>query len=140
MFSTEKVYMCVVSAEHKKDWRVLCSDCPPSVPIPVPCPAASSPMDEVLASLKRGSFHLRKAELRVLRPDPGADDGDNILAQIRKGVKLRKVQQQELRRSLSDQPADSLTRSIHEALRRIKEASPESEDEEDALPCADWES
>ncbi|KAG5834285.1 hypothetical protein ANANG_G00259930 [Anguilla anguilla] len=103
---------------------------------------ASSPMDEVLASLKRGSFHLRKAELRVLRPDPDQDDSDNILAQIRKGVKLRKVQQQGLRDATGGprDSADPLTRSIHEALRRIKEASPESEDEEDALPCADWES
>ncbi len=41
-------------------------------------------MDEVLASLKRGSFHLRKAELRVLAPDPDEDDENNILVQIRK--------------------------------------------------------
>ncbi|KAJ8286969.1 hypothetical protein GJAV_G00045460 [Gymnothorax javanicus] len=103
---------------------------------------ASSPMDEVLASLKRGSFHLRKAELRVLRPDPESDDSENILAQIRKGVKLRKVRphpEPQSQGPLRDS-ADPLTRSIHEALRRIKEASPESEDEDDALPCADWES
>ncbi|KAF3849283.1 hypothetical protein F7725_015780 [Dissostichus mawsoni] len=37
--------------------------------------------------------------------------------------------------------ADALTRSIHEALRRIKEASPESESEseDEGLPCTDWE-
>uniref|UniRef100_A0A671NSJ7 Junction-mediating and -regulatory protein-like n=1 Tax=Sinocyclocheilus anshuiensis TaxID=1608454 RepID=A0A671NSJ7_9TELE len=102
---------------------------------------ASSPMDEVLASLKRGSFHLRKAELRVLAPDPDEDDDNNILAQIRKGVQLRKVRRQE-RSCRGVTASDPLTRSIHEALRRIKEASPESESEsEDETPaCADWES
>lgn len=102
--------------------------------------AASSPMDEVLASLKRGSFHLRKAELRVLAPDPDEDDGNNILAQIRKGVKLRKVRRQERCRGALADSADPLTRSIHEALRRIKEASPESESEDETPPCTDWES
>ncbi|XP_078531332.1 junction-mediating and -regulatory protein isoform X1 [Lissotriton helveticus] len=101
---------------------------------------ASSPMDEVLASLKRGSFHLRKAEQRSLPPYRDEDDSNNILAQIRKGVKLKKVQTEVLRESFTLLPdTDPLTRSIHEALRRIKEASPESEDEEESLPCTDWE-
>lgn len=100
---------------------------------------ASSPMDEVLASLKRGSFHLRKAELRVLAPDPNKDDSSNILAQIRKGVKLRKVPPRGVR-CLPPDSCDPLTRSIHEALRRIKEASPESESEDEGPPCTDWES
>ncbi|XP_048705333.1 junction-mediating and -regulatory protein isoform X2 [Caretta caretta] len=100
----------------------------------------SSPMDEVLASLKRGSFHLRKVEQRNLPPFPDEDDGNNILAQIRKGVKLKKVQKDVLRESFTILPdTDPLTRSIHEALRRIKEASPESEDEEESLTCTDWE-
>ncbi|XP_069912426.1 junction-mediating and -regulatory protein isoform X2 [Oryctolagus cuniculus] len=100
----------------------------------------SSPMDEVLASLKRGSFHLRKVEQRPPAPFPDEDDGNNILAQIRKGVKLKKVQGGVLREPFTLLPdTDPLTRSIHEALRRIKEASPESEDEEEALPGADWE-
>ncbi|XP_034048430.1 junction-mediating and -regulatory protein [Thalassophryne amazonica] len=102
---------------------------------------ASSPMDEVLASLKRGSFHLRKAELRVLAPDPD-DDGNNILAQIRQGVRLRKVRtrlDQQQNATSTPHSADALTRSIHEALRRIKEASPESESEDEGLPCTDWE-
>ncbi|XP_048146925.1 junction-mediating and -regulatory protein isoform X1 [Corvus hawaiiensis] len=100
----------------------------------------SSPMDEVLASLKRGSFHLRKVEQRSLPPFPDEDDSNNILAQIRKGVKLKKVQKGVLRESFTILPdTDPLTRSIHEALRRIKEASPESEDEEESLPCTDWE-
>ncbi|XP_067838758.1 junction-mediating and -regulatory protein [Heptranchias perlo] len=100
----------------------------------------SSPMDEVLASLKRGSFHLRKVELRSLPPFPDEDDSNNILAQIRKGVMLKKVQKEALRESSIDlHDADPLTRSIHEALRRIKEASPESEDDEDeGLPYTDW--
>ncbi|XP_066472418.1 junction-mediating and -regulatory protein [Tiliqua scincoides] len=101
----------------------------------------SSPMDEVLASLKRGSFHLRKVEQRNLPPFPDEDDSNNILAQIRKGVKLKKVQKDIMRESFTILPDDDpLTRSIHEALRRIKEASPESEDEEENLPCTDWES
>uniref|UniRef100_A0ABM5FTP9 Junction-mediating and -regulatory protein n=1 Tax=Pogona vitticeps TaxID=103695 RepID=A0ABM5FTP9_9SAUR len=100
----------------------------------------SSPMDEVLASLKRGSFHLRKVEQRNLPPFPDEDDSNNILAQIRKGVKLKKVQKDVMRESFTILPDDDpLTRSIHEALRRIKEASPESEDEEESLPCTDWE-
>uniref|UniRef100_A0A8C4V3G5 WH2 domain-containing protein n=1 Tax=Falco tinnunculus TaxID=100819 RepID=A0A8C4V3G5_FALTI len=100
----------------------------------------SSPMDEVLASLKRGSFHLRKVEQRHLPPFPDEEDSDNILTQIRKGVKLKKVQKDVLRESFTILPnTDPLTRSIHEALRRIKEASPESEDEEESLPCTDWE-
>ncbi|EHB00100.1 Junction-mediating and -regulatory protein [Heterocephalus glaber] len=100
----------------------------------------SSPMDEVLASLKRGSFHLKKVEQRTLPPFPDEDDSNNILAQIRKGVKLKKVQKEVLRESFTLLPdIDPLTRSIHEALRRIKEASPESEDEEEALACTDWE-
>ncbi|XP_060617596.2 junction-mediating and -regulatory protein [Anolis sagrei] len=100
----------------------------------------SSPMDEVLASLKRGSFHLRKVEQRSLPPFPDEDDSNNILAQIRKGVKLKKVQKDIMRESFTILPDDDpLTRSIHEALRRIKEASPESEDEDENLPCTDWE-
>lgn len=98
-------------------------------------------MDEVLASLKRGSFHLRKAELRVLAPDPD-DDTNNILAQIRQGVRLKKVRTRpEQQRHAKSFPhsADALTRSINEALRRIKEASPESESEDEGLPCTDWE-
>ncbi|KAJ3605640.1 hypothetical protein NHX12_027685, partial [Muraenolepis orangiensis] len=103
---------------------------------------AGSPMDEVLASLKRGCFRLRKAELRVLR-DPDEDEDDNILAQIRQGVLLRKVRARppaaDRRRPGLTHAADALTRSIHEALRRIKEASPDSESEDEGLPCADWE-
>ncbi|KAI3372911.1 hypothetical protein L3Q82_023356 [Scortum barcoo] len=90
----------------------------------------SSPMDEVLASLKRGSsFHLRKVDQRPLPPAKGDDDPNSILVQIRKGVKLRRVPRKE-RKDQGELPAstDPLTRSIHEALRRIKEASPPESD------------
>ncbi|KAF1389064.1 hypothetical protein PFLUV_G00069580 [Perca fluviatilis] len=101
----------------------------------------SSPMDEVLASLKRGSFHLRKVDQRSLPPSTGDDDPNSILAQIRKGVKLRRVPRKE-RRDQGELPAstDPLTRSIHEALRRIKDASPDSDSDDDGLAGHDWES
>ncbi|XP_071755854.2 junction-mediating and -regulatory protein-like [Centroberyx gerrardi] len=101
----------------------------------------SSPMDEVLASLKRGSFHLRKVDQRSLPPTKDDDDPNSILAQIRRGVKLRRVPLKE-RKDQGELPAstDPLTRSIHEALRRIKEASPESDSDDDGLACPDWES
>ncbi|XP_030215493.1 junction-mediating and -regulatory protein isoform X3 [Gadus morhua] len=110
----------------------------------------SSPMDEVLASLKRGCFHLRRADQRALPPpqdgaDGADDDANSILAQIRKGVKLRRVPRRERRADGELPPStDPLTRSIHEALRRIKEASPDSESDDDddggGFPCPDWES
>ncbi|KAK1892670.1 Junction-mediating and -regulatory protein [Dissostichus eleginoides] len=92
----------------------------------------SSPMDEVLASLKRGSFHLRKVDQRALPPSTDDDEPNTILAQIRKGVKLKRVPRTE-RKDKGELPAstDPLTRSIYEALRRIKEASPESDSDED---------
>ncbi|XP_077377681.1 junction-mediating and -regulatory protein-like [Festucalex cinctus] len=102
----------------------------------------SSPMDEVLASLKRGSFHLKKVDQRAILPAAQSDDdSSSILAQIRKGVKLRQVPPQE-RKGQEEivAPRDPLTRSIYEALRRIKEASPESDSEDDGLGGPDWES
>ncbi|XP_054628211.1 junction-mediating and -regulatory protein-like [Dunckerocampus dactyliophorus] len=100
----------------------------------------SSPMDEVLASLKRGSFHLRKVDQRPLPPPANSDDDPNsILAQIRKGVKLRQVPPKD-RKGQDEASSDPLTRSIYEALRRIKEASPESDSDDDGLGGPDWES
>lgn len=99
-------------------------------------------MDEVLASLKRGSFHLKKVDQRAVPPSAQSDDDSNsILAQIRKGVKLRQVPPQE-RKGQEEIAAsrDPLTRSIYEALRRIKEASPESDSDEDGPGGPDWES
>lgn len=111
-------------------------------PLLLPLSPVSSPMDEVLASLKRGTFHLRKVDQRPLPPTRDDDDeSSNILAQIRQGVKLRRVPCKE-RKDQGDLPAstDPLTRSIHEALRRIKEASPESDSDDEGLTCPDWES
>ncbi|XP_054467533.1 junction-mediating and -regulatory protein-like [Anoplopoma fimbria] len=101
----------------------------------------SSPMDEVLASLKRGSFHLKKVDQRSLHPSTDDDDPNSILAQIRKGVKLKRVPRKE-GKDKGELPAstDPLTRSIHEALRRIKEASPESDSDDDGLAAHEWES
>ncbi|XP_034547980.1 junction-mediating and -regulatory protein-like [Notolabrus celidotus] len=101
----------------------------------------SSPMDEVLASLKRGCFHLKKVDQRSLIPSQGDDDPNSILAQIRKGVKLRRVPRKE-RKDQGELPAstDPLTRSIHEALRRIKEASPDSDSDDEGMAGHDWES
>lgn len=98
-------------------------------------------MDEVLASLKRGSFHLRKVDQRTLQAAQGDDDPNSILVQIRKGVKLRRVPRKE-RKDQGELPTstDPLTRSIHEALRRIKEASPESDSDEDGLAGPEWDS
>lgn len=98
-------------------------------------------MDEVLASLKRGSFHLRKVDQQTLPPSKGDDDPNSILVQIRKGVKLRRVPRKE-RKDQGELPTstDPLTRSIHEALRRIKEASPESDSDDDGLAGPDWDS
>lgn len=98
-------------------------------------------MDEVLASLKRGSFHLRKVDQRSLPHPKGDDDPNSILAQIRKGVKLRRVPHKERKdQGEFSTSTDPLTRSIHEALRRIKEASPESDSDDEGLAAPDWES
>ncbi|KAG8598672.1 hypothetical protein GDO81_002700 [Engystomops pustulosus] len=154
LWTSTKNQLPTLTHEHLKLMRaspsrygVLASPPPPPPPPPLSStseeeasPRMSSPMDEVLASLKRGSFHLKKVEQRTLAPFPDEDESNNILAQIRKGVKLKKVQKDVLKESFTLLPdTDPLTRSIHEALRRIKEASPESEDEEESLPCTDWE-
>ncbi|TNN49988.1 Junction-mediating and -regulatory protein [Liparis tanakae] len=101
----------------------------------------SSPMDEVLASLKRGSYHLKRVDQRPPPHSTGDEDSDSILAQIRKGVQLRRVPKKE-RKDQGAPPVstDPLTRSIHEALRRIKEASPDSDSDDDGLAAYDWES
>ncbi|XP_033828280.1 junction-mediating and -regulatory protein-like [Periophthalmus magnuspinnatus] len=101
----------------------------------------SSPMDEVLASLKRGSFHLKKVDQRSMPPAKSDDDANSILAQIRKGVKLRRVPQKD-RKDQAElaAPTDPLTKSIHDALRRIKEASPESDSDDEGPMGPEWES
>jgi len=99
-------------------------------------------MDEVLASLKRGSYHLKRVDQRPPLHSTDDDESCSILAQIRKGVKLRRVPKNE-RKDNGELPVstDPLTRSIYEALRRIKEASPDSDsDDDDGLDAHDWES
>lgn len=98
-------------------------------------------MDEVLASLKRGSFHLRKVDQDSSAFAKNDDDPNSILAQIRKGVKLKQVPRKERKdRGEITASTDPLTKSIYEALRRIKEASPESDSDDDGLGGPDWES
>ncbi|XP_034397596.1 junction-mediating and -regulatory protein-like [Cyclopterus lumpus] len=101
----------------------------------------SSPMDEVLASLKRGCFQLKKVDQQPLPPSTDDDECNSILAQIRKGVQLRHVPKKEIK-DKGELPVstDPLTRSIYEALRRIKEASPDSDSDDDGLAAHDWES
>ncbi|NXG53315.1 WHAMM protein, partial [Psilopogon haemacephalus] len=82
-------------------------------------------MDEVLASLKRGEVHLGKVE----QPNPYASAKDNILAAIRQGVKLRKVNR-DTEKDVSKRSTNELERSIKAAMQRIKKVSADSEEEE----------
>ncbi|XP_064932543.1 WASP homolog-associated protein with actin, membranes and microtubules isoform X2 [Columba livia] len=93
-------------------------------------------MDEVLASLKRGEVHLRKVE----QPNPYASVKDNILAAIRQGVKLRKVNR-DTEKDVSKGSANELERSIKAAMQRIKNVSADSEEEENNEQNAgEWDS
>ncbi|NXN12759.1 WHAMM protein, partial [Indicator maculatus] len=82
-------------------------------------------MDEVLASLKRGEVHLGKVE----QSNPYASAKDNILAAIRQGVKLRKVNR-DTEKDVSKGSTNELERSIKAAMQRIKKVSADSEEEE----------
>ncbi|NXF92712.1 WHAMM protein, partial [Eubucco bourcierii] len=82
-------------------------------------------MDEVLASLKRGEVRLGKVE----QPNPYASAKDNILAAIRQGVKLRKVNR-DTEKDDSKRSTNELERSIKAAMQRIKKVSADSEEEE----------
>ncbi|NXP73947.1 WHAMM protein, partial [Ramphastos sulfuratus] len=82
-------------------------------------------MDEVLASLKRGEVHLGKVE----QPNLYASAKDNILAAIRQGVKLRKVNR-DTEKDGSKRSTNELERSIKAAMQRIKKVSADSEEEE----------
>nr|XP_056721650.1 WASP homolog-associated protein with actin, membranes and microtubules [Euleptes europaea] len=86
-------------------------------------------MDEVLASLKRGEILLRKVEPASSAPPSGSTLNDNILAAIRKGVKLRRVTQEP--KKDGERSSDSeLEKSIKAAIQRIKKVSADSEEEE----------
>ncbi|NWX82574.1 WHAMM protein, partial [Nothoprocta pentlandii] len=84
-------------------------------------------MDEVLASLKRGEGVLRRAA----PPDPFTAVKDDILSAIRRGVKLRKVNQKvNTEKNISKGSSNELERSIKAAIQRIKRVSADSEEEE----------
>ncbi|NXA47281.1 WHAMM protein, partial [Nothocercus julius] len=85
-------------------------------------------MDEVLASLKHGEGVLRRAA----PPDPFASVKDDILSAIRRGVKLRKVNQKKVNteKNISKGSSNDLERSIKAAIQRIKRVSADSEEEE----------
>ncbi|NXY17517.1 WHAMM protein, partial [Atrichornis clamosus] len=83
-------------------------------------------MDEVLASLKRSEFHLRKVE----QPNPYASVKDNILSAIRQGVKLRKVNR-DAEKDVGKGSPNELERSIKAVIQRIKKVSADSEEDED---------
>lgn len=88
-------------------------------------------MDDVLASLKRGEVLLKKVDrTKVLSAEKPVGLRDNLLAEIRRGVPLRKVQEGPVQ-PLNNDPTTELERSIKAAMKRMKTVSPESEDEDD---------
>ncbi|NWJ03689.1 WHAMM protein, partial [Crypturellus undulatus] len=94
-------------------------------------------MDEVLASLKRGEGVLRRAA----PPDPFTSVKDDILSAIRRGVKLRKVNQNKVNteKNISKGSSNDLERSIKAAIQRIKRVSADSEEEENNDPnSGEW--
>lgn len=96
-------------------------------------------MDEVLASLKRGEILLRKVEPSRLTPSSSSSLNDSILAAIRQGVKLRKVNQ-EPKTDIEKGSSNELERSIKEAIQRIKKVSADSEEDENEPSSSDWNS
>ncbi|XP_030892473.1 WASP homolog-associated protein with actin, membranes and microtubules [Leptonychotes weddellii] len=87
-------------------------------------------MDEVLASRRRGTSPLQRVDAPALTP-PHASFNEQLLAAIRRGVKLKKVHSG-LGLSPSNKPTSDLERSIKAALQRIKRVSADSEEEEDS--------
>ncbi|XP_039768128.1 WASP homolog-associated protein with actin, membranes and microtubules [Ornithorhynchus anatinus] len=85
-------------------------------------------MDEVLASLKQGNSGLRHVE-PPHPPGPGTSGQDDLLAAIRRGVKLRRVTPGPAREAKASN--SELERSIKAAMRRIKKVSADSEEEDD---------
>ncbi|XP_051896129.1 WASP homolog-associated protein with actin, membranes and microtubules [Pristis pectinata] len=94
-------------------------------------------MDDVLASLKRGEVLLRKVDrTKVQSAEKPEGLRESLLAEIRRGVPLRKVQQPldgKLNNDLptDNDPASQLERSIKAAMKRMKKVSPDSDDEEE---------
>ncbi|KAM4676376.1 WASP homolog-associated protein with actin, membranes and microtubules isoform 2-T2 [Discoglossus pictus] len=91
-------------------------------------------MEEVLASLKRGENLLRKPE----QPQVSSTNvRDNILSAIRQGVKLKKVH----REMINKEPENELEKSIKAAMKRMKNVSADSEDEEKSdYVSGEWDS
>ncbi|XP_029143073.1 WASP homolog-associated protein with actin, membranes and microtubules [Protobothrops mucrosquamatus] len=95
-------------------------------------------MDEVLASLKRGEVLLRKVDLPQQAPSSGNSLNDSILAAIRQGVKLRKVNQ-EPKEGVAKGSGSELEQSIKAAIQRIKKVSADSdEDENGDCSSGEW--
>ncbi|XP_077119765.1 WASP homolog-associated protein with actin, membranes and microtubules [Ranitomeya variabilis] len=94
----------------------------------------SGSMEEVLASLKRSENLLRRVE----QPQPAITSvNDNILAAIRQGVKLKKVQID----PVNKEPENELERSIKAAMQRMKKVSADSDDEEQSdCVSGEWDS
>ncbi|XP_069622185.1 WASP homolog-associated protein with actin, membranes and microtubules [Ranitomeya imitator] len=95
----------------------------------------SGSMAEVLASLKRSENLLRMVE----QPQPAITSvNDNILAAIRQGVKLKKVQKDPVSK---EEPENELERSIKAAMQRMKKVSADSDDEEQSdCVSGEWDS
>ncbi|XP_055970206.1 WASP homolog-associated protein with actin, membranes and microtubules [Sorex fumeus] len=98
----------------------------PAQPLAVPRAGSGGPgsMDTVLASLRQDRA-------------PRAAVGEDILAAIRRGVRLRRVAP-ERAPSLGAPGASDLESSIRAALRRIKKASADSEEDEEQA-TGEWE-
>ncbi|XP_060233776.1 junction-mediating and -regulatory protein isoform X2 [Meriones unguiculatus] len=104
---------------------------PPPPPLPVAKDNSTTTTAETLEKdLLKKESNEKRIPKSASAPSAHLFDSSQLVSARRK---LRKTAEGLQRRR------DPLTRSIHEALRRIKEASPESEDEEEALPCTDWE-
>ncbi|KAK9394012.1 WASP like-associated protein [Crotalus adamanteus] len=95
-------------------------------------------MDEVLASLKRGEVLLRKVDLPQQASSSSNSVNDSILAAIRQGVKLRKVNQ-EPKEGVAKGSGSELEQSIKAAIQRIKKVSADSdEDENGDCSSGEW--
>ncbi|XP_061669807.1 LOW QUALITY PROTEIN: WASP homolog-associated protein with actin, membranes and microtubules [Syngnathoides biaculeatus] len=99
-------------------------------------------MDEVLASLQRGQFRLRKAPGREGPPPSAGDPRSSLMSAIRQGVTLKKVVPTRGEVHGGGRRDNELERSIKAAMMRMKKVSADSEDDEDedGAPSGDWDS
>ncbi|XP_069767251.1 WASP homolog-associated protein with actin, membranes and microtubules [Narcine bancroftii] len=97
-------------------------------------------MDDVLASLKRGEVLLKKVDqTKVQSAEKPKGLQESLLAEIRRGIPLRKVRVG-VDPHLDNDPATELERSIKAAMERMKKVSSESDDEGEDLQSGDWDS